>query len=371
MIRLTAGRDAAARTRAAVVATLGASILSRLTSLDSRTLLRRELAEAATLLRNHGVTLVRDVAELRANGAALPARAISVWRDAMTTACLREIQFAQGTSERELMLFLALLHAPGDSAAFEAAWLASGAWRIHVVSETAASKDLADGSRAEEVEVVPVVGNTAALLRELAAANCGSRRRALFEAMLVQGADDAEIIAALSSEDWFLVRHAAALLGELRVLTADSAIAVLLRHHEPRVRVAAATALGQLDTPTGHAALTIAVVDPDESVRTHAWTAWTQCTVSPPAALLDAALRREESDQVQRALLDCAASFPELDVGGGLIRFCAREFTRRGPLEAVVAGVEQLALRRPDSAKAFVQRIAEQYGRAAAPSHAS
>lgn len=371
-------------------ANAGGVLLERLVAGIKGSMLRRELTEATAALEASGATIAVRDAELLVNDEALSSHAATVWHEQLERAGLASVSFARATSERELLLFAAILVAPGERGAFKRLWLECGAWRIHVTcvgdGETpvppftkSSTVGVPDGLR----ELCAAVGRdsmdtsfalleelkrhgaaaTAELLEQLAIATQGSRRRYLFEAILAIREGDEHLVAALEHPDWFVARNAAALLGELRATHADLPLILMLDHADARVRAAAAISLGQLDTPVAREALLRAVHDSDERVRARAWEAWTMCADAPPLELLDTALRHDDTPLVKRAMLDCASAFPMLDVGGGLVRFCAREFTNSDQQLLMAYGVEQLARRRPSSATAFVRRMPELFAR--------
>lgn len=378
----------AARTGAFVNA--GAAMIAKLVVRRANDDLRSDLSAAAAALEAGGVLLVKDHRELAANGTPVPSPSAAFWRAQMTAAAVRAVDFMQGTSERELLLFLAFLAAPGDAGAFRATWIANGSWRIHVTSDRVSAAGEGDGStlpvvrdtlgdlceavaqgRAQATES-PVLAAlrghgseaTATLLGRLNTSETGCQRRFLFDAIVAVGHGADHLIAAVQHDDWHIVRNAAALLGELKVERAASSLSNLCAHEEFRVRVAAVTALGQLDGFEARAALPRCVHDRHPSVRARAWFAMSDGAEPPNAALLDTALRHENHVEVQQALLACAARFPDLDVSGGLTRFCARAMSRDASNDLLLFGVEQLAIRRPHAAKSFIARLPERMARA-------
>ncbi len=368
----------------------GGVLLERLVAGIKGSVLRRELKDATAALEASGATLAVCDGALVVNDEVVSSPAATIWHEQLERAGLTSVTFARATSDRELLLFAAILVAPGERGAFRRLWLECGAWRIHVTCvddgelpvpplATVSTAGVPDGLR----ELCAAVGRdsmdtssavleelkrhgaaaTAELLEQLAIATQGSRRRYLFEAILAIREGDEHLVAALEHPDWFVVRNAVALLGELRAMHADLPLILMLDHPDARVRAAAAISLGQLDTLVAREALVRAVHDSDALVRARAWDAFTMSSDAPPAELLDTALRNDDTPMVKRAMLDCASAFPLLDVGGGLVRFCAREFTNADQQLLMAYGVEQLARRRPSSATAFVKRMPELFAR--------
>ena len=62
-------------------------------------------------------------------------------------------------------------------------------------------------------------------------------------------ADETVIVHMLGDPRWFVVRNAAELAGDLRLRGTEGALMDALVHDEPRVRRAAAAALGRLASP--------------------------------------------------------------------------------------------------------------------------
>lgn len=369
-------------------AAFGSALLRLLEAGSSGALLSENLNEAALALSATPIVLAVSNGSVLANEQGLAPAVARPWADAFARANLSSVSFSRGTSPRELLLFAALLVAPGNQEDFQRLWLECGAWRIHVshaaggvsaagdghaggAPATASLDQLCAAVRGGQLASTPELltalqghgaAATSALLEELARTTQGVQRRHLFEALLQIRNGSQHLVAALDHPLWFVARNAAAILGELKVHAAASALAMQLRHADARVRTSAATALGQISTPEAAAALLDAVIDPDAATRAAAWHALAMTDDGPPAPMLDAALRRDEPADVKQALLTCAARFPALDVGGGLVRFCAREFTRRSSLALMTFGVELLAARRPQSAAAFVRRLSDAAG---------
>jgi len=94
-----------------------------------------------------------------------------------------------------------------------------------------------------------------ALIAHLMAAETLEERRAYFDSIVALRAGIPRLVDALGHPQWYIVRNAAALLGEMRVVEADEALVPLLVHPHARVREAAAAALSRLGTETARAAL--------------------------------------------------------------------------------------------------------------------
>lgn len=94
-----------------------------------------------------------------------------------------------------------------------------------------------------------------ALIAHLMAAETLEERRAYFDSIVALRAGIPRLVDALGHSQWYIVRNAAALLGEMRVTEADEALTPLLVHPHERVREAAAAALARLGTDVSRAAL--------------------------------------------------------------------------------------------------------------------
>src|SRR5690606_2785435 len=80
-------------------------------------------------------------------------------------------------------------------------------------------------------------------------------RRCYFDAIVSLRAGIPRLLDALAHPQWYVVRNAVSLLGEMRVLEADSALVPLLDHPHVRVREAAVAALTRLGTDVAREAL--------------------------------------------------------------------------------------------------------------------
>lgn len=109
-----------------------------------------------------------------------------------------------------------------------------------------------------------------ALVAQLLASEQLAVRRVYYDALVALRVGIPLLIQALGHTQWFIVRNAACLLGDMRAAEADAHLVALLGHAEPRVREAAAGALVQLGTPVAQAALARRLRDPDPMLRHYA-----------------------------------------------------------------------------------------------------
>lgn len=121
-------------------------------------------------------------------------------------------------------------------------------------------------------DVVTVVrragrNGTKVVLDLLVEAPTYAERRA-YLAALRQMEEGADVVAGLlSHRQWFVVRNAADLVGELRVEEAVSALGEVVSHGDARVRRSVGIALGKIATPSTVRFLSRVLKDPDASVR--------------------------------------------------------------------------------------------------------
>ncbi len=87
-----------------------------------------------------------------------------------------------------------------------------------------------------------------ALVRLLVDADTLAVRRVCFDAIVALDAGEAALCAALTDERWYVVRNAAALLGEMGVVEADAQLVPLLSSEDDRLRIAGVRALTRLGT---------------------------------------------------------------------------------------------------------------------------
>jgi HEAT repeat protein len=129
-------------------------------------------------------------------------------------------------------------------------------------------------------------------------------RRVCFDAIVALDAGDDALREALADPRWYVVRNAAALLGEMGVLEADVHLAPLLEHADERLRVAGARALTRLGTPRALAALQARLDDEVPEVRRLAVAAHGARSQGKPSTIaLLAALDRETDEDVVLEIL--------------------------------------------------------------------
>jgi HEAT repeat protein len=209
------------------------------------------------------------------------------------------------------------------------------------------------GPRADYLTVLRRAGDigAAALLAHLMAADTLEERRVFFDAIVALRAGIPMLIDALGHPQWFVVRNAAALLGEMEAAEADRALARLLEHGDERVRHAAAGALSRITTPVAAAALQRMILDPSPLVRLHAASAYAAASGQiKNAAPLAAALDVELDGDVQVSILAALGRLGTPDAVQKLVKAVGPVHGRLRPATYRVAAVEALANARGSAA---------------------
>ncbi len=124
-----------------------------------------------------------------------------------------------------------------------------------------------------------------ALVAKLMASDDRPARRAYFDAIVTQDSGMSQLREALNDPRWFVVRNAAALLGEMGMTEADASLIPLLAHLDERIRIAAARALTRLRTARGLSALRLRLNDSNAEVRRLAAAAFALSSGVPSGAL--------------------------------------------------------------------------------------
>jgi HEAT repeat protein len=149
------------------------------------------------------------------------------------------------------------------------------------------------------------VGDPAAdlLVDLLTAAESSTERRAYRDAIVQCPAAGLPLMHQLRHPEWYVVRNAAELLGEMNLVDADVALIATLEHPDARVRQAATLALIRLGTPKAVHTIVRALDDPESSVRLKAVRGL--ASLDNPRAVpgLLAALDVEKEEDLQQAIL--------------------------------------------------------------------
>jgi hypothetical protein len=164
-----------------------------------------------------------------------------------------------------------------------------------------------------------------ALVAQLMSAEDRPARRSYFDAIVAQDSGRSQLRDALNDSRWYVVRNAAALLGEMGMAEADAPLIPLLAHLDERIRIAAARALTRLRTPRGIAALQQRLNDDNAEVRRLAAASFGFSSKLPGApkphsAPLALALAKEPDEDVALEMIASLGKLASADAVQRLIR---------------------------------------------------
>jgi hypothetical protein len=166
---------------------------------------------------------------------------------------------------------------------------------------------LCHGERKQEaITVLRRLGTegTEVLMDLLVEATNIGERRGFYSALVQMNEGTSVIVQHLNHPQWYVVRNAADLCGELALSESLPALAKQIRHPDERVRKAIAEALGKIATPIAMDTLSKLLADPAQAVRlqavTHLRGRRARAIIGPISELL---LREEDPAVQQEALL--------------------------------------------------------------------
>ena len=199
-----------------------------------------------------------------------------------------------------------------------------------------------------------------ALFSALVAAPRLGKRRAMFDAIVELGAGIPMLIAHLSHPQWFVVRNATALLGDMRAAIAEAPLTQLLSHADERVRAAAVTALAELGTTTSARSLDCALRDKSPTVRRRALHGMRAVPDTPiSAAALSDAIELERSPSMQLEFLAAMVAQQSPEVAQRLARFCSPSTSAAYTPEFRVVAIDALTRLKPGVATRFLRVLTE------------
>jgi len=217
---------------------------------------------------------------------------------------------------------------------------------------------LAHGERKQEaITVLRRFGTegTEVLMDLLVEAPSIGERRGFYSALVQMNEGTGVIVQHLSHPQWYVVRNAADLCGELALAEAVPALARQTRHPDERVRKAVAEALGKIATPVAMETLAKMLSDPSPAVRLQSVAHLRGRRVRGMTAPIGELLQGEEDAAVQHEALLALGRIgsPEAIVlltdwasgGGGILR--------RRSMASRLAAVQGLALAGPAAAGAL------------------
>ena len=163
------------------------------------------------------------------------------------------------------------------------------------------------------------------LLEQLLSTDDALARRAYFDGIVAMDVGSAKLFQLLHDARWFVVRNAAALLGEMNVERTDEALVPLLQHADERIRIAVARALSRVRTPKALLALHSAITDSSAEVRRLSAAAYGLAASSgsgmrPPAARLAVALEQEANEDVALEMVAALGRLGSADAVQRLLR---------------------------------------------------
>jgi HEAT repeat protein len=198
----------------------------------------------------------------------------------------------------------------------------------------------------------------AALLAHLMAADSFEERRVFYNAIVELRCGIPMLIDALGHPQWYIVRNAASLLGEMREPQADQALARLLEHRDERVREAAAAALSRIDTATARIALQRMLQDRSPHVRLHAAGAFAT-SPAKTATPLATALEVESDADVQLGIIHALGRLGTPDAVRKLVRAVMPSNLRPRPVSFRIAALEALTAARGPSAMPTLRSLVQ------------
>jgi len=202
--------------------------------------------------------------------------------------------------------------------------------------------------RADAVAALQRAGGDAVevLLDLLVAAPTVSERRTVFDALKNMTEGTEQLVHLLDHPEWFVVRNAAELIGEIGVEDAVPALARKLTHEDERVRKAVALALAKIGTRGVVEPLRRALRDKSAEVRIQVALGIGGRKSSALAMPLVVAMEQEEDETVERELILALGRIGSPDAVLALIKFAqpAGRFFGRKPSGLRLAAVEALRL---------------------------
>jgi hypothetical protein len=198
-----------------------------------------------------------------------------------------------------------------------------------------------------------------AVVAHMIAAPTLRERRMLFDAIRELRSGVSVLMRNLDHPQWFVVRNAASLLGELRAPEAEGALALLLKHGDARVRVAAVGSIGKLAGASAHRTLERALRDGAAEVRRQAFYVLVgRGEPIAPAALADA-LEAETNVNTQLDMLEALARSSTPDALRKLAWICSHAVNTSSDPLFRIAAVEALLRAKPSAALPYLRRLAE------------
>ena len=197
-----------------------------------------------------------------------------------------------------------------------------------------------------------------ALIDNLIGSDIAGARRTYIEALRQCPAAVKSLLHLLKDDRWYVVRNAVALVGELGPAEADKRLADMMAHKEPRVRQAAAGALGRLGTSRALLALLQGLNDASSDVRLQSVVSIASQKNPRAVPWIIEALEHEQDLDVQAALLSALGTAPTEDGVARLVRAAeAGGMLVRKPVALRLRAIEALAEAATPSARQALQSL--------------
>lgn len=197
-----------------------------------------------------------------------------------------------------------------------------------------------------------------ALIALLPAANSLAKRRLYFDAIVDLGKGIPALIDALNSPQWFVIRNAALLLGEMKATEAERPLGRLLAHLDERVRIAAMSALVQMGTPASRTLVQSVIDDASSEMRRRAAGAFGfEKAGSVSASPLLRALTVEQNLEVQVEILYALGRVASADAVQKLIRLCSDSGAANKPASYRIAAIEALTVARRSASLSILRTM--------------
>jgi len=197
-----------------------------------------------------------------------------------------------------------------------------------------------------------------ALIALLPTAGSLTKRRVYFDAIVELRKGVPVLIDALHSPQWFVIRNAALLLGEMKALEAEKSLGRLLDHHDERVRIAVTSALAQMGTSSALTLVQSAIHDSSSEVRRRAVGAFGVDKGSAVSASpLLRALAVEKSLEVEVEILYALGRVASADAVQKLIRLCSQSGAADKPASYRIAAIEALTVARRSASMTILREM--------------
>ncbi len=189
-----------------------------------------------------------------------------------------------------------------------------------------------------------------ALVAQLLAADELDLRRICFDAIAELHAGVPLLVDLLRHPQWYVVRNAALLLGEMQAQEAETELARLLSHDDERVRIAVTIALSQIGTARARTALQQGIRDESAEVRRRALRGFSAEQSGTSSAALIHALDTERDHEVQVEIVVAMGRMRSPDAVQKLARLCSPASASQTSSTVRIAAAEALACARGPAA---------------------